>query len=757
MPDDLVLTSEFSPVAVHVDPLSGLPVGIALVGSDIAVALEAHLRLVTGGDEVHPPLGGLDYAGCLERSEIRLTDARPVSSVFTDHRVHELAARLDEWPCRLIYTFRSDHPRVHLAVELEAPTAGSGLVRNLHLDLTVHVENPHEWLIHCPGNHVRPNLSLADFTKPVAISPAGGLMGSSGLVALERQGSGTFLWWPFSRQEIGDTHAQPAERGPRLTWRTDLAGEVAPGARLRSGDLHLDLFDDAWSDLLPQTATWLRTLGVIAPTDHPEWVATAKIFEVQIGYSVFSGYEYAPYPTAADLLADLPRIEAMGFNTIQVMPRQPFPSYNVHDYRDISTSWGDETVLRELVTQCHQRDMHLILDILLHGVVDKEAVARAADGVRNGPYAARIAEATPHLWSDHGDAVDVAYSRHIIDFEPHWSGGAPDVHPLTGEHPEWFARDSSGAIIGVYTKAFDVANPSWQQYFIDSSLYLIETLDIDGFRFDAPTYNYFANWSDRTRAHASLSMLGCIPLFRHLRTAMKALKPEAMLYTEPSGVLLRESMDLNYNYDEQWLFSVLEPEIDSRDQGVRNAKDLAHWLRDRDLVLPQGSMTAHHIDSHDTFWWPLPGEKWLRDRYGADGAAALLGTFALSGGPFMMFVGGEQEIEDHLRQVNRLRDARPELAVGRSDYDALTLADDTVYGVVRIGVKRSLVLVNLSSRAVRTSCSVVVTESAGTEDGPVQVADLFQDELLAATRAGGVWSADLDFRPYQVRVLALDS
>ncbi len=72
---------------------------------------------------------------------------------------------------------------------------------------------------------------------------------------------------------------------------------------------------------------WFTTLGISRPTDTSDWIPGATIFEAQIGTSVFwKGFEYSPYPTMRDLYRDLGRIAGLGFDCIQIMPRQPFPA-----------------------------------------------------------------------------------------------------------------------------------------------------------------------------------------------------------------------------------------------------------------------------------------------------------------------------------------------------------------------------------------------------------------------------------------------
>jgi hypothetical protein len=489
-------------------------------------------------------------------------------------------------------------------------------------------------------------------------------------------------------------------------------------------------------------------VGLSTPSDRSAWIETASIFEVQIGKSVFhGGYEYAPYPTVKDLLADLGRIKGMGYDMIQVMPRQPYPSYNVHDYADITTSYGDEDDLRTLVAACHALDMHVILDILLHGVMDQEVMAQTAARVRSGPFAAlldRPTNASLDFRPGHEQDYLIAWSRHILDFEPYWSGGSPPRHPLADQHPEWFLRDPAQQIIGIYTKAFDVAHPAWQEYFSRSCEDLVRRLDIDGFRFDAPTYNDLPNWSKATEGRASYSALGCLTLFEQLRTRLKRLKPDVILYTEPSGVLFRQTMDITYNYDEQWLIpAVLQPSEDTFTQrtSVRNGRELAGWFRDRNAVLPTGALITHHIDSHDSFWWPMPGEKWKREQWGLPATRALMAVYALSGGAYMTFVGGEDGIEADTRRVHRLKKDLPELARGQARYEVVEVEHAAVYAVVRQqGDACSVVLVNLSAEPIETVCHLD-TAASGLREAAYTLYDAWNDEALTQTPSY-TWSGD---------------
>jgi len=136
---------------------------------------------------------------------------------------------------------------------------------------------------------------------------------------------------------------------------------------------------------------------------------------------------------------------------------------------------------------------------------------------------------------------------------------------------------------------------------------------------------------------------------------MKQINPQSLLYTEPSGHVFRQAMDLNYNYDEQWLVTALSDAKSQSQWGINCARHLAQWVQERDKFLPAGSMTAHHIDSHDTFWWPTWGKKWRREQFDINKVALLTLIFGSLPGPFMMFSGGEIGIEQLLPKLAKVK------------------------------------------------------------------------------------------------------
>jgi hypothetical protein len=707
---------------LEIDPSTGMLTAVSLPapagGTRVPVSVSATLTL--GGREQRGPTGGIEYVDTQSLSG-SIARAEPSVVADGDDVVVTVPTAIDAWHLDWVWRLHGDaQPGVSLALELTAPETRERLLRGLDLRVEVETEHPDRWVVDAPGNMLRRKVALADLPASTGIEPPGGSRGSSGIVRLADRDDLSLVIWPLCTTELAEVVLRPMRgaavvTGVGLDIATHLAGDLSSQRTVLYEGLRLDLARRSFDETVDAVQAWYRTLGITAPGDAPDWVSGASVFEVFIGRAVFwNDHDYAPYPTVQALIDDLDRIEALGMTVIQLMPQHPYPSYNIHDFDDISTSYGPEAELGALVAECHRRGLRVVLDVLLHGVIDGESITTAAHRVRSGPIAPMLDRSPGDLFAagpDEGWRYAVSWSRHILDFEPYWVDGSPDVSPLIAEHPDWFYRDSSGAVSGVYTKAIDVRNDEARQWMLNSLLALAQRLDADGFRLDAPTYNRFANWSEPTRQRASASTLACLEMFRLLRPMMRAWKPDFMLYTEPSGILHRETMDLTYNYDEQWLVGAGLGTLPERAAwAVSDGRSMARWLADRDALLPPGSLTCHHVDSHDTFWWPEWGEKWRREQFGVSAAAAAVAAFALWGGPFMTFIGGEVGIERDLEMLAEARRHAPALRAGTSDVDTIEVDADQIFAVLRrIEQHLALVLVNLGA----TASSGRVTQASG--------------------------------------------
>ena len=697
------LSSADCRLAVHVDALTGLPASISsTMEPRLSQSLSCTVSALLGGVEKRGWQGGVNYEDVAVETH-PVTTGKPSRVHRGTRDEYSIPVRLGPLSGALRYSLFPTAPFIELSIELSSES--EVILRNVHATIDV-AGNPHQQILHIPGGTIHRGVTVHELgDEPLGVSSLGGLRGSSAVIGIESAGE-TLTVWPTQLSEISDITVYRRDTGVQVEVITNLAAVLDSTNTVEVSLATLDLQRIGLEGLRQQWPDWASRLSLTSPASKPAWADSACIYEVQIGTSRFwGGNTYSPYLSITEVIADLERIQSLGFTVIQVMPQQPYPSYNVHDYADITTSYGDEQQLTELVKQAHSHGMRVILDVLLHGVLDNEAVDAALDGIAFGPLADQLDQVTGDSFgTDISDQTNyqIAWSRHIHDFAADWKDGSPVHTPLEDEHPDWFTRDSSGAVTGVYTKAFDARHPEWQRYFRTSMMSLVETLDIDGFRFDAPTYNNLANWSEWSRARASLSALGCVSLFVDLRRDIKSARPDALMYTEPSGHLLRRSMDVNYNYDEQWLVTALMTPSAVNQRGVTNARQLMYWMEDRDSFLPVGSRTAHHIDSHDTFWWPQWGSKWRREQFGVEATRALAVTFMALDGPYMMFTGGETGIEQELQLMGRLRQSEPELWSTSATF--LTEIDESgdLFIVKRTHCGASItILVNLSRESSR--------------------------------------------------------
>ena len=706
--DTISLIREEFDSGISIDAVTGLPVSLLSRAGDSWASrhITFMVRASFDGTEHRGTRGGLSYCDTVVADAPRLTSSLPVVRHLGTHVEYAFSAELGGVSLTWVYAIYPTSPAIDFRVMFDSRSGVARVLRQFEVEVLVHDVEAPRWRINLPGNQLRRDVPLLEIgARPVGVSPIGGLRGSSGLILATDVHDRTLVLWPNNTAEVSTlTVCNDPTDALRLRLTTNLAADLGTGVAVDCQLLSLDVVNGGLNDVRLSWPGWASRLSLTSPPAKPGWMLGASLYEVQIGASLFrGGHEYCPYPTVAELIDDLDRIVALGFDVIQLMPRHPYPSYNVHDYYDIEQSYGDVHQISRLVGLCHDRGMRVILDVLLHGVIDQEAIDDAANGVRIGPYA-DLLDTDPG--DVHGidiatsDSYSIAWSRHILDFETEWRAGSPQQARLQGEHPEWFFRNSAGEVTSVYTKAFDARHSAWRRYFRGAMLFLLKELDVDGFRFDAPTYNDFANWSQWSRDRASASVLACVALFEDLRSDIKKIRPDALMYTEPSGHLLRRSMDLNYNYDEQWLVSALLDGGRQLPRAVTSARHFLEWMEDRDTFLPPGSATAHHIDSHDTFWWPAWGNKWRREQFGIDATRALSASFMSLDGPFMMFTGGEVGIDESLAAMNLLRRHPEGFWQTKGSYTEHRSAglDDSLLWVRRTGLTRMLdIFVNLSS------------------------------------------------------------
>lgn len=498
------------------------------------------------------------------------------------------------------------------------------------------------------------------------------------------------------------------------------AATLGPGRKVGAGRQFVCLADGPLEEAAASLGEIHGRLDVRVPSETPGWMKHLKIYEAHTGPKFMDPFLpqetdcYEPYPTLDDLRADLGRIRSLGFNVLQLMPRFPFPGYTVHDYYDVDTQYGGKEALVALIEEAHRLEMRVILDVILHGSVDK-GLAR---------YAKWATERSRYL----------------------------------DEHPEWFMRTETGEVAKSFTYAFDVANREWQDYFIEVLRHYISELGADGFRIDAPMWNHFPNWDPNIAYKAGTSTVGSLGLFRRAREALGEIGKDVIFFTEPGGPMLHTVFDITYSYDEMWLLGgLVEPIADPYSAWYTpfahkiTAKEMRNWLMYKKLVYPGDSFrrVVRQIDSHDSFEWIGLGQ-FKHEAFGPDASRALFALNALLEGGIMNFVGGEKGSEDFYRRVLHLRD-RPEFAQGYADFGASVCDDDMVHHLLhRHGDRSMLVVINFGTQ--ETECRLDLS-SLGDPSFPEA---LLGEAESFAYRFGknGTGIVGCRLRPFEVLVLS---
>jgi glycosidase len=403
---------------------------------------------------------------------------------------------------------------------------------------------------------------------------------------------------------------------------------------------------------------------------RPAEIASMTIYEVHMGNKFpdpFAPHHTdgpCPYPQVSDLIADVPRISSMGFNTIQLMPQFPYPGYTIDDYAEPENQYGGLEALTSLADACRRAGLRLVVDFILHGPVDQDIPA----------------------------------------YRP-W---APLSSRYLSEHPDWFMRAEDGRIRRTHTYSFDLAHPGVIDHMVQAMVRLV-TLGVGGFRVDAPLWNYFPHWGDNLPYPAGHSTMGWVELVEAARQEINRLGHDCVFIGETAGFLGQHVFDLVYGYEEMGVLrSFVRVDATFLALGLFpddrvSAADIRLWLGDKISILGPSAtaQTIRHLDSHDSHEWGGLST-WARDVFGP-AFAPLLACLATLPGPWMHFVGAEEGVEDVVRDI-MIRRQHPSIAGGVLDLDA-TSSDhpDLLHFLSQQGDHVTLVVANLSPHPIDTS------------------------------------------------------
>lgn len=655
-----------------------------------------------------------------------------------------LVVRLREgdWRVALRYGLRPGRARLDRQVRIAYTGQGEALLRHFVLRAPfAHLGPPAKCFLEAPGYPVKTghHVSWLPFGRWDQI-PQGAFCDAPAwcppLIGLHHpEGRRALTFWAHTETEPFYPIIERTDDGVLLSQRIFLADRFVNGHALTWGTQYLEVFHEDWLAALARFHDFYDEVGFAAPSDVPEWAQAVDMYEVHVG--TLSGTSLAPYPTYEPLIAALQRIRDKGFDAVYIMPHVPYPSYAVIDYKDLEIQQGSEAGFRAFIQRAHELGLKVFMDVTMHGVLDRRAqrMLAALDG--------RPPESYP--------------------MEP----TMPEEHPYVAAHPEWFSRTETGAIAMTYTYAFDHANPSWQEFMVEVFRYYVETYDVDGFRVDSHTWNFFPNWARELSYPASRSFYGSAQLFKRVRQELKAIKPDVVLYTETAGPLLYTSHEISYNYDETWLLVSTLPVLSKRGllchflhtshvmMGRMTARDIAQWLTQRRLVLPRGAIKVHHLDCHDTYWRP---KEFRRETFGVAAARAIVGFYAFIEGGFMDYNGADEGSEEFYRKVMHLRRTQPVLKKGSCDYLAVQPSEEMIFAPLREWDGRYLLpVIHFDNR--RTTVRLLLPIEGMTLIAPAyEVRDRMTDRVLPGPQ-GELWKREelaelqTEIEPYGVLLL----
>ena len=452
-----------------------------------------------------------------------------------------------------------------------------------------------------------------------------------------------------------------------------VCARLNPGDTLTFGGQCLNLTGGDWRDEVSRIGRFYESIGHrVNPSTPREALKDLVIYETEIGIVRFRPDKcHHVYDALEDLTRDLPRLRDLGYNCVQLMPSFPFPGYTVYDLQRPEKQHSLGADLKPFIERAHALGMKVILDVLLHGVIDKEIARWNAQTYSSRKY-----------------------------YYPEWEKECEyEVCPLRTEHPDWFIRQDDGEIFRVYTWSFDWANRGLQDWLCQALIHYVRDLDVDGFRFDAPTWVNAANFAENLPYRADKSLLlGIVEGFRRARAAVDPIKPGLVWLTEPEFVAMRSTMDVTYTYSTLGLWPRLF-------DGRLTARQLQDFYAVRKRLNPLGALYVNWMDNHDS-WNDGTKEtgEYSYERFSPTFARSLLALALFQEGAYMAYAGCETLDPDYYRRLLALRRREPIFREGECSFEAVHAESDGLICLYwRSARERLLAVVNLSDRAVSSS------------------------------------------------------
>jgi maltose alpha-D-glucosyltransferase/alpha-amylase len=235
------------------------------------------------------------------------------------------------------------------------------------------------------------------------------------------------------------------------------------------------------------------------------WYKNAVFYEISV--RAFKDSNGDGHGDLRGLTGKLDYLQTLGVDCIWIMPIYPSPlrddGYDIADYYSVDSTYGSLDQLKDLIEAAHQRDIRIIMDLVLNHTSDAHPWFQAD---RNSPYR------DYYVWNDD----DKKYADVRIIFS--------DV-----EKSNWTWDEKAGQYFWhrFYSTQPDLNfdNPKVQTEMLNVVRFWL-TLGIDGFRVDAPTYLFEregTNCESLPETHAYL---------KRIRSMMDAEFPGAIMLAE---------------------------------------------------------------------------------------------------------------------------------------------------------------------------------------------------------------------------------
>lgn len=309
------------------------------------------------------------------------------------------------------------------------------------------------------------------------------------------------------------------------------------------------------TDPTPTTAVTEALEDTPIPYVSPDWFRESIIYEIFV--RSFHDSNGDGIGDIQGIIEKLDYIEALGVDTIWLMPIHPSPSvhgYDVTDYYLVNPDYGSMEDLQELVSEAHKRDMKIILDFVSSHLSNQHPIFKDAYGNPESRYSDWF------LWNN--------------DAQTSYAGFANNR-----EMPR-----------------FNHHNPEVVSYLKDVALFWLDlngdgdyTDGIDGFRIDNATFPPKS-------------------FFVELRKTVKSANPEAVLIGE---VWVETAAIMNRYFEDQFdalfdfpLYHVLQGSHDRNGDGILAGRGfpllISTTLDDQENRFPEEGIPIRFLSNHDT-------------------------------------------------------------------------------------------------------------------------------------------------------------